>query len=118
VRVVILSPFQAERTALEALLRGEGHDVVSATDREQGLTSAMVARPEAVIADAALAGPDGLALVRELARLAPPPRMILLCARWQRWPQLPGVVCMTKPIDLARLYDHLTPPARAKVCTR
>lgn len=114
VRVVILSPFLAERSALEDLLRGDGHEVASASDRDSGLALARFVQPDAVIADAQLAGPDDTTLVGELGRLAAAPRTILLCSRSQRCPERSGVVCMVKPIDLRRLYDHLIGAAIAE----
>lgn len=114
-QIVVISPFIAERTALEELLRGEGHQVSSAADREHGLALAARSHTDVVIADAQLPMIDGPTLMRELSRHDPTPRMILLCPRSNRALEHPGVVCLTKPItDMAQLYRHLARPAPEK----
>jgi len=117
VRVVVVSPFPAERSALEELLRDEGHEVSSAATRGEGLAEVTTSRPDVIIADAQLSGLDGRALLRELTSLDPPPRMILLCPRSNHGLAPAGTVCLTKPIDLTQLFDHLARlgPTRTKV---
>lgn len=114
-QIVVISPFTAERTALEALLRNEGHQVSSALDRSHGLALAARTHTDVIIADAQLPMIDGPALMHELSRQDPAPRVILLCPRSNCALQHPGVVCLTKPItDMAQLYRHLAPPAPKK----
>ena len=117
VRVVVVSPYPAELSALEELLRDEGHEVRSASTRAEGVAQVRASRPDAVIADAQLTGLDGRAWLRELSILDPPPRTILLCPRSNHGLVPPEIVCMTKPIDLRQLFDHLArlSLARAKV---
>jgi DNA-binding response OmpR family regulator len=93
--------------ALQELLRDEGYEVISATGREEGVTLATMSHADVIIADARLPGLDGVAWVRELSRYGPPPPTILLCTRASCPPPESGVVCMTKPIDLARLFRVL-----------
>lgn len=108
VRVVVISSSPAERGALEMLLRDEGYDVTSASTRDEGLALARSSRPDAIIADTQLPGIDGLALVRDLAQRDLRAMTILLCARCTS-PELVklGVICMTKPIDVSTLCNHL-----------
>lgn len=108
-RIVVVSPFDAERSALEALLVAEGHAVVSASRRAEGLALARTLRPDVVIADVQLAQLDGVALVNELARIAPDARAILLCSRSLQVASPLGATCLTKPIDLAQLFALLAP---------
>lgn len=107
-RVVVISPFPAERGALELLLRDEGYEVTSASTHHEGLRLAISSPPDAIIADTQLPGNDGLALVRELAQHDLHTTTILLCARCTA-PELVklGVICMTKPIDVSALCGHL-----------
>jgi len=107
VRVLVVSPFLAERSALDELLRDEGYEVSSWATREEGLAMVKTNRPDVIIADAQVAGVDGSALLRQLASLGPPPHTILLCPRSNHGLAPPGVVCLTKPIDLAQLFDQL-----------
>jgi len=118
VRVAVLSPFPAERGALDALLRDEGHEVTCAASRDEGLALVMLSRPDVLIADTQLLGIEGLARVRELSQKPIGPRTILLCTRSSAARAHTGMLCMTKPIDLAELFRHLMPREPAKVAAR
>lgn len=109
-RIVVISPFAAEREALEELLRGDGHDVVSAPTRAAGLLEAQAGCPDLIIADAQVPGLDGLAIAKDLSACAHPPRVILLCPRAHRSRDRLGVACLIKPIDLAELLRHIALP--------
>ena len=111
-RILIISPFAAERIALEELLRLDGHLVTSAASGMEGLSGEDP--PDAVIADAQLPGLDGSILLRQLSDRGPLPRVILVCPRASRVRWRPGVVCLTKPIDLAELHRHLAPRPAAE----
>jgi DNA-binding response OmpR family regulator len=106
-RIVVISPFAAERSALEQLLRDDGHDVRATMTRQQGLDMASEAPPDAVIADAQIVGMDGPTLVRMLSARGLQPRVILLCPRAGRSFRKDGFVCLTKPIDLTELRAYL-----------
>jgi CheY-like chemotaxis protein len=114
--ILIISPFATDREALEELLRGEGHRVASAASRAQGIAAAAICGPDVIIADAQLAELDGRTLLQELSGHGTPPRVILLCPRASRALDHLGVVCLVKPIDLARLHSLLapSPPAEAR----
>jgi CheY-like chemotaxis protein len=107
VRVVVVSPSPAERSALEGLLRDEGHEVRAVAGRAEAVALAATDHPDVIIAEARLPRLDGLALVRELSHLDPPPPTILVCPRSDHLLEQLGVVCLTKPIDLGLLYRHL-----------
>lgn len=106
-RIVLVSPFAAERSALHQLLADDGHEVVAVATPEQGLDLASAVCPDAFIADAQVAGLDGLAVMRALFERGLQPRVILLCPRVSRAFEKDGVICLTKPIDLAQLRRYL-----------
>jgi len=81
--------------------------VRSVAGRAEAVALAATYHPDVIIAEAQVPGLDGLALVRELSRLASPPATILVCPRSDRVLDELGVVCLTKPIDLGLLYRHL-----------
>lgn len=114
-RIVLISPFDAERSALEQLLHGEGHEVIATATRREGLQVAASSCPDVIVADAQVPGLDGRAFVREVSRCCLPPRIILLCPRPCRLRVSLGVACLTKPIDLAELKRHLDARPAAQV---
>lgn len=106
-RVVVVSPFPAERSALEGLLRDEGYEVRAVASRAEAVALAATDHPDVIIAEVQVPGLDGVALVRQLSHLASPPSTILVCPRSDRILEQLGVVCLIKPIDLGLLYRHL-----------
>jgi DNA-binding response OmpR family regulator len=114
-RILLIVPFAAERGALAELLRGDGHQVIPVATRDRGLEEASTSDPETIIADAQVLGLDGLALVRELAGRLASARLILLCPRAHDGLPPPGVLCLTKPIEYAKLQHHLATMARDRV---
>lgn len=106
-RIVVISPFPAERIALQALLADDGHDITSVATRTEGMSLALAEHPEVIIADAQVVGNDCLALIQELANRGVTPRVIFVCPRASRGRH--GVICLTKPIDLAELRRHIAP---------
>jgi DNA-binding response OmpR family regulator len=112
-RIVVVSPFAAERSALRQLLVDEGHDVRAVPTAAQGLEAASLVPPAAFIADAQIIG-QGLELIDALAERGLQPRVILLSPRVVPVRQQDLVTCLTKPIDLARLRQHLADVRRAE----
>jgi DNA-binding response OmpR family regulator len=110
VRLLVVTPFTAERLALQGLLAAEGHVVETAATCDVGLARAVVDRPDVVIAHAQLAEHDGHAWLEHLRAHRLRARLILLCPR-ARCRCDPDVVCLTKPIDLAQLRRMLATPA-------
>lgn len=106
-RIVLVSPLAAEREALQQLLLDDGHEVAAVAVRDEALDLAAEWRPDVVIADAQVAGFDGLAIVRALDARGLRPRVILLCPRVSRAMDDGRVVCLPKPIDLAELRRYL-----------
>lgn len=106
-RVVVISPFEVERTALADLLRGEGHLVTSAATPVEGVTLALTHRPDVIIADAQVPGLHGTEILRALTSAGALPRVILLCARENRVIDDRRVICLTKPIDVAELHRQV-----------
>ena len=106
-RIVLVSPFAAERSALHQLLADDGHQVAAAATREQGLDLAAAMHPDTFIADAQVARVDGLALVHALFERGLRPRVILLCSRASHAFEQEGAVCLTKPIDLDQLRRYV-----------
>lgn len=114
-RIVLVSPFPAERLALHELLEGDGHRVISVATADEGLSVALTEQPEVVVADAQIVGDHCLRWIQELAhRSQPALRVICLCARASRPPN-DRIVCLTKPIDLTELRRHLAPQRHLRV---
>ncbi len=110
-RIVLVSPQFAERSALQQLLIEDGHDVTSAPTRAEGIELAATIHPDVFVADAQVAGVDGLAVRRALADRGLEPRVLLLCSRAGRASACGGGVdCLTKPIDLGELRKYLAEP--------
>lgn len=59
-KVLIIEDNAANMTLATFLLQSVGHEVLSATDAETGLTLARVERPDLVLMDIQLPGMDGL----------------------------------------------------------
>ncbi|HUJ63663.1 MAG TPA: response regulator [Kofleriaceae bacterium] len=107
-RIVLVSPFPADRNALERLLSDDGHQVASAATRSDGVELARRERADVVLADVQVIGHDGHALLRELSDSEFHPRVIFLCPRASGTFENDGIVCLTKPVDLAQLQRHLS----------
>jgi CheY-like chemotaxis protein len=108
-RIVLASPYAAERSALEQLLTDDAYDVAAFASREEALDAAAASATDVFIADAQVAGLDGIALSRALADRRLAPRVILLCPRVSRTFEKNDVVCLTKPIDISELHRWLGP---------
>jgi DNA-binding response OmpR family regulator len=106
-RLVLISPFPAERSALHQLLEDDGHDVSAVATRDQGLEVASAVAPEAVIVDSQVVGLHEHLFVRELCERGIRARVILMCPRVCRASDRNGIVCLTKPIELGQLRQHL-----------
>jgi DNA-binding response OmpR family regulator len=109
-RIILISPYPAERTALQQLLAEDGHHVAAVPTRPEGLELAAKGRVDAIIADAQVIGLDGVALMRELSDRGVQVPVILLCPRASHVLKKDGVACLTKPIDLIQLRRHIARP--------
>lgn len=106
-RIVVVSPFAAERSALHTILAEDGFSVAEAATSAEALEIAAADPPDVVVADAQVAGHDGLELVEALSVRRLAPFLILLSSRATRALKS-GVVALTKPIDLAQLRRLLS----------
>ena len=112
-RIILISAHAGERSALQELLREDGHDVMAVAHRRDGVALATSGHADAIIADVQLPALDGVALKRELTQGGSHSQVILLCSRPGRALE-PGLVCLTKPIDLARLHRYIPPRPAAE----
>ena len=81
-RVLIVDDHAAFRAAARALLESDGFDVVGeAADGLSALSECARVSPDVVLLDVHLPGLDGFGVARELARRAPPPRVVLVSSR-------------------------------------
>ena len=81
-RVLIVDDVEAFRRLARALLEGEGFDVVGeAADGESALAEAARLRPEVVLLDIQLPGPDGFAVAARLAAEPDAPAVVLISSR-------------------------------------
>ena len=67
-RVLIVEDNPANMTLATFLVKSAGHEVVSATDAEAGLTLARSERPDLILMDIQLPGMDGLEATVQLKR--------------------------------------------------
>lgn len=105
--IVVISPYPAERSALDQLLSATGHRVIAVSSRVKGIRAAARGQADVIIADAQVVGFEGAALVRDMTEHGIQARLILLCPRATRCATTPEYVCLPKPIDLAQLDHHI-----------
>ena len=81
-RVLIVDDHDDFRRSAAALLESEGFTVVgSAPDGETALVEIERLRPDVVLLDVQLPGPDGFAVAERLAAEADPPAVVLISSR-------------------------------------
>lgn len=66
-RVLLIDDHRVSLDQAHALLRGDGHDLIEATDFLAGLHRSVEDAPDCIVVDLDLAGLDGLELCRHLA---------------------------------------------------
>ena len=117
-RILVADGERSGRAALEAALRRDGHEVVSAACAAEALGAARRERFDLVAADADPAGADGLALLRRLRAVDPAANVVVLSAR----PTIEGAVeamqlgarsYLGKPVDAAALRELVEAPRAA-----
>ena len=67
-RILVVDDVPENVRLLEAMLEGEGYDVVSTTDGLAALELAVSAKPDLVLLDVMMPPPDGLAVCRQLRK--------------------------------------------------
>jgi DNA-binding NarL/FixJ family response regulator len=94
VRVLVVDDHPALRAGLEGLLRGEAEmQCVGAVDGSDGVLDAVHTwRPDVVVLDYALAGPDGLTLCFRLKQRADAPAVVLYSAYVDRVFAVPAAI--------------------------
>lgn len=65
-RILLIDDHRVSLDQAQALLRGDGYDLIEATDALAGLHRAVEDGPDCVVVDLGLAGLDGLELCRRL----------------------------------------------------
>lgn len=81
-RVLIVDDHSMFRRAARAVLEADGLEIVGeAPDGNSALELAIAARPDAVLLDIQLPDCDGFEVARRLARLKPPPIVVLVSIR-------------------------------------
>lgn len=80
--VLIVDDHDAFRASARALLEADGFDVVGeAGDGPKAIQAVAALRPNIVLLDIQLPGPDGFVVAEELARTADPPLVVLISSR-------------------------------------
>jgi len=67
-RILVVDDVPENVRLLEAVLDGEGYDVISTTDGLAALELAVSAKPDLVLLDVMMPPPDGLAVCRQLRK--------------------------------------------------
>ena len=123
-RVLVVDDNPAGRELLAVVLRGAGHEVLLASDGDEGLQVYRTHRPELVILDVFMPRKDGIETIRELRREPGPVKIIATSAGWNvrnldivgsaaDWDVLRHAkevgadVTMTKPIDVDALVQKV-----------
>ena len=80
--VLIVDDHEAFRASARALLDAEGFDVIGeAADGVEAIQAVATLRPDVVLLDVRLPGPDGFHVAEELARLPNAPAVVLMSSR-------------------------------------
>jgi DNA-binding NarL/FixJ family response regulator len=80
--VLIVDDHEDFRISARALLEAEGFEVVGeAADGTEALAAVAALRPNIVLLDIQLPGPDGFAVAEQLARATDPPTVVLISSR-------------------------------------
>jgi len=80
--VLIVDDHEAFRASARALLEAEGFRVIGqAGDGMEAVAAVAALRPDIVLLDIQLPGPDGLAVAEQLASRSDPPAVVLISSR-------------------------------------
>jgi CheY-like chemotaxis protein len=109
-RVLVVEDDEATRTVLVLALRDEGHAVRQAGDAAAGLAVLRAWRPDAILLDIELPGPDGWAFrraQRALPAAADVPVVVVSAGHrvLAPSPELTPAAVLAKPFDLEALLD-------------
>jgi DNA-binding NtrC family response regulator len=106
--ILIVEDDPAQRDALAALLRQQGHDVREAGSAEEALARLEEDAIDLVVADYQLAGATGTWLARVAARsLHRPPRRAIIVTGHETVADIDGITVLRKPLDIDRFMDAI-----------
>lgn len=118
-RVLVVDDHDEVRSAIGRMLAADGFDIVGeASDGAEALVLARADRPDLVVLDIRLPGPDGFEVARELARLSPAPAVVLISSHEARVYdeqvlRSPALAFITKSdlsgATLRQALDHVVP---------
>ncbi len=77
-RILLIDDDDLLRAAIGELLESNGYTVASAGSGDAGLAMFRTARPDLVITELSMPGPDGIDIVRALSGAVPRPRIIAI----------------------------------------
>ena len=84
-RVLVVDDHEEVRSAIASMLTAEGFDVVGAArDGSEAVALVRRERPDVVLLDIRLPGPDGFEVARELSGLDPAPVVVLISSHEAR----------------------------------
>ncbi|MDE0705407.1 MAG: response regulator [Rhodospirillaceae bacterium] len=90
-RILLIDDDDLLRAAIGELLESSGYTVASAGSGDAGLAMFRTARPDLVITDLSMPGPDGIDVVRALSGAVPRPRIIAISGGAERLDSLSGL---------------------------
>ncbi|MEW6182451.1 MAG: response regulator [Bacillota bacterium] len=88
---------------VEEALTGEGYTVKTATGWEKALEIVKEEAPALILLDLKLPGVSGATLLREIRRLAPQSKVLVMTGETEAAEGLEVTCCLAKPFDLADL---------------
>jgi two-component system response regulator PfeR len=111
-RILVVDDDPAITTTFESILGGEGYEVAAVTDGAQAIELARRRPFDVVLLDLVMPGLDGLTALREIRRIAPESRVIILSAyiepaRETEAFRLGAEAVLPKPPDLGKLLRYL-----------
>ena len=115
-KVLVIDDDPSLLRALRVGLKAGGHDVVTATDGEQGLAQTALSAPDIVVLDLGLPDLDGLAVCRRIRQWSEVPIIILSASGTEdrKVAALNGGAddYVTKPFGMAELEARIRPAIR------
>lgn len=90
-RILLIDDDELLRAAIGELLESNGYTVTSAGSGDAGLAMFRTVRPDLVITDLSMPGPDGIDIVRALSGEVPRPRIVVISGGAERLDSLSGL---------------------------
>lgn len=120
--LLLIEPHEGSRRGLAALLRLEGHEVISAASPALGLEEALRDRHDAIVTEVFTHESSAAELLDRLRQAEPQARIIATsgvfgCEEYFESAPNPAAEararadhCVAKPVDLDRLLELISPP--------